>query len=124
MPFGLKASAVTRWTSFWLCACSLLSAKPSFRLLLAPMHVIIARVFASIDKLLKSLQDVFRAVGSGAFWDAVGQYILLLVPSIESGLILQGGDATLSDVVYCCFRQDTRLLDATEYEVIGNLESQ
>lgn len=87
------------------------------------MPATVARVLVSKYMRLKALQDMFHAVGSDAIWDAPEQQLLLLVPSIESSLMLQGGDSTLADVVSCRCGRHNRLFDAIEFKAIGTLES-
>lgn len=120
--FALKASVVTRWKSVWICACSLLSAIADFRPLIASLPATIVCITTSNDKRLKALQDVLSTISSDAFWKYLEEYMLLLVPSIESGLLPQGGDATLADVVYCRCRQYIRLFDADKHRAVKILE--
>jgi hypothetical protein len=120
--FALKNRVVTRWTSVWLSACSILRAKAAFKLLVAQYPNIAAKVFASNDRRLAELKRSFETIDNSGFWSLLEEYIVLLVPTIESSLVLQGGDATLADVVYCRFRQYVRLQDANESTALNALK--
>jgi hypothetical protein len=105
-----------------LSACSILRAKAAFKLLVAQYPNIAAKVFASSDRRLAALKRSFETIDNSGFWSLLEEYIALLVPTIESSLVLQGGDATLADVVYCRCRQYVRLLDANERTALNALE--
>jgi hypothetical protein len=120
---ALKNSVVTRWTSVWLSACSILEAKTPFKRLVAqnPDHV--AKVLVSNDRRFAALKCSFETIDNTGFRSLLDEYIALLVPTIESSLKLQGSDATLADVVNCRCRQYGRLLDANESNALNALES-
>jgi hypothetical protein len=120
--FAIKSGVVTRWTSVWLSACSVLRAKAAFKLLVAQYPNIAAKVFASNDRRLAALKRSFETIDNSRFWSLLKEYIALLVPTIESSLVLQGGDATLADIVYCRCRQYVRLLDANESTALNALQ--
>jgi hypothetical protein len=81
-----------------------------------------AKGFASNDRRLAGLKCSFETIDNSEFWSLLEEYIALLVPTIQSSLVLQGGDAALADVVYCRCRQYVRLLDANESTTLNALE--
>lgn len=97
----LTTSVFTRWNSVWICACNLLDAMLAFMLLLAKIPQTVPRVLASKDKWLDKLRTIFVLLESSVFLSSLEWYRKLLVPSVESSLFLQDGDATLAGVVYC-----------------------
>jgi hypothetical protein len=57
------------------------------------------------------------------FWLDLVDFLDLLIPTVESSLILQSGDATLADVLICKGRQFQALDRVDESAAIVALES-
>lgn len=103
--FALVACVVTRWTTVWLSAVSVLRAMPAFRLLVASRPNTVKKVLNSRDKRFASLKRCFTTIQSLEFETNLVKFLHLLVPTIESSLLLQGRKATLGDVVFLKIRQ-------------------
>jgi hypothetical protein len=103
--YALESGVVTRWTSIWLYCCSVLRARNAFELVLLENHVEIQQTISSKSKSTENIRRCIKTIRDSSFWHKLVEYLELLVPTIESSLVLQGGDATLADVLYCRGRQ-------------------
>jgi hypothetical protein len=121
---ALISPVATRWTSTWISAVSVLQCKAAFSSVLTSQN---GRERLSIAEssnspkfaALKAVVDIIR---SNCFWDDLSSHLDALVPTIESSLVMQGGSATLADVLYCFARQFQYLSRGVENEVLRKLE--
>lgn len=120
--FTLVSSVVTRWTSVWLSAVSVLRAIPAFRLLVAIRPNSVKKVLSSKDQRLAALKRCFKTIQSVEFESQLVKFLHLLIPTIESSLLMQGRTVTLGDVVYSKIRQFQQLLQQRELSAVAALE--
>lgn len=115
---------ITRWTSTWLSCCSVLAAKKAMKVVIIEWSVEVDAAVASNSgsKALVSLKRAAQIVRSDSFWARLGQFLEVLVPTIEPSLVLQGGDATLADVLHAKGRQLKTLIAAGENATVALLE--
>jgi hypothetical protein len=120
--YALESGVVTRWTSTWLACCSLLRARNAFDLLLLENPVKVQQITSSASKSTSNLRRCIKTIRDCSFWNDLVEYMEILVPTIESSLVLQGGDATFADVLYCRGRQYQTLEYRGEFEALEALE--
>jgi hypothetical protein len=63
-----------------------------------------------------------KTIRHSSFWHKLVEYLEFFGPTIESSLVLQGGDATLADVLYCHGRQYQMLEQIGEFEALNALD--
>jgi hypothetical protein len=71
----------------------------------------------------EKLRDVAGVISQESFWDELSSFLELMVPTIESSLVLQGGDSILGQVMYCFGRQYQVLNSQNEITAEAALES-
>lgn len=98
-------SVVTRWTSLWLSYCTGLRAWSSMKVLFARFRVELNQSITSYNQANDNLCRCVWIVSGAVFWTSLERFVQLLVPTIESCLLLQSGAATLGDVLFCRGRQ-------------------
>jgi hypothetical protein len=89
--WSLVVSVVTRWTTTWLSACSVLQSKDALQRVFSSnvgrSELLAAR--SSGDKKYEKLRDVAGVISQESFWDELSSFLELMVPTIESSLVLQ-----------------------------------
>lgn len=120
---ALKTSIVTQWRRVWLCACSVLNAKTAFKMLISKWHEFVQKALVPKEKRFASMANCFRTIEDLSFWSGLENNLMLLIPSVESSLVLQGRGKSLADVMYCRCRQFLKLWEAGENIVVGCLEN-
>jgi hypothetical protein len=120
---ALKVGVPTRWTTTWEAMCSLVRCKEAFALLMLTHKSVVNDVVRTKSQTTKALRDCFGYVKDEKFRSDLVAFLDLLIPTVESSLILQGGDATLADVLICKGRQLQALELLEETSAIEALES-
>jgi hypothetical protein len=76
------------------------------------------QIVSSNRKSTENIRRCIKTIRDSSFWHTLVEYLESLVPTIESSLVVQGGDATLADVLYFRGRQYQMLEQIGEFEAL------
>lgn len=104
--WSLVRGVVTRWTTTWLSAISVLRAKVAMQKLMLSGNA--DQEFRKSQNLnsphAKKQRLVRDIISDNSFWESLQTFLGEMLPTIEATLQLQSGNATLADVFFALAR--------------------
>jgi hypothetical protein len=104
---ALVSPVSKRWTTTRLSSVSVIQSRAAFSGVLTS-HAGRERLGGaeySTSSKFTALKTVAATIKSSNFWNGLARHLDALVPTIEASLVMQGGTASLADVLYCFGRQ-------------------
>jgi hypothetical protein len=84
--FALVQCVVARWTSTWMSCVSVLQANDA--LMSVMIKKILIEIEPAVQQRLQVLRRVVKIIESEEFWHRLSSFLVAMVPSIESSLVI------------------------------------